>query len=195
MFRKSDSIENGNDAQHVPKSSSFGSSDSESEEAPSSFLVLNEAVVNRGSSQYICNLDLYLENRRITTVQGDGLIISTPTGSTAYAASAGASMLHPNVPSIMITPICPHSLSFRPIVVPSGAELMLCVSEKARGSACVSFDGQTSVEISIGDQVTIRTSVHPAPCVCQSNPFDDWFDSLSECLHWNARQSQKSLLN
>lgn len=56
---------------------------------------------------------------------GAGVIVSTPTGSTAYAAAAGASMIHPNVPAIMVTPICPHSLSFRPIVVPAGVELMV----------------------------------------------------------------------
>ena len=59
----------------------------------------------------------------ILSVQGDGLIVSTPTGSTAYAVAAGASMIHPSVPAIMVTPICPHSLSFRPIVVPAGVEL------------------------------------------------------------------------
>ena len=183
-----------NDADlNISKKLNLFSSDSDNEEDVSSFLVLNEVVVNRGASQYICNLDLYLEGRRITTVQGDGLIISTPTGSTAYSVAAGASMVHPNVPSIMITPICPHSLSFRPIVVPSGVELMLTVSDTARGSACVSFDGQMSVEIEKGDFVNIRTSVHPAPCVCRSNAFDDWFDSLSECLQWNSRQNQKHL--
>lgn len=59
-----------------------------------------------------------------------GVIVSTPTGSTAYAAAAGASMIHPNVPAIMVTPICPHSLSFRPIVVPAGVELMVSSCQK-----------------------------------------------------------------
>ena len=59
-------------------------------------------------------------------ILGDGLIVSTPTGSTAYAVAAGASMIHPSVPAIMVTPICPHSLSFRPIVVPAGVELKVC---------------------------------------------------------------------
>lgn len=68
-------------------------------------------------------VDLFLDGKYITSVQGDGLIISTPTGSTAYAVAAGASMIHPSVPAIMVTPICPHSLSFRPIVVPAGVEL------------------------------------------------------------------------
>lgn len=80
-------------------------------------------VVDRGPSSYLSNIDLYIDEKKVTTVQGDGLIVSTPTGSTAYAVAAGASMVHASVPAIMLTPICPHSLSFRPIVVPAGVEL------------------------------------------------------------------------
>jgi NAD kinase len=65
-------------------------------------------------------------NRLTLSFVGTGLIVSTPTGSTAYAVAAGASMIHPSVPAIMVTPICPHSLSFRPIVVPAGVELKVC---------------------------------------------------------------------
>lgn len=104
------------------------------------------------------------------------MIVSTPTGSTAYAAAAGASMIHPNVPAIMVTPICPHSLSFRPIVVPAGVELMvwdflslslplydyyifilynffpkITLSPDARNTAWVSFDGRKRQEIQHGD--------------------------------------------
>ena len=157
--------------------------------------MLNEVVINRGSSQSLSNFDLFLEGRHVTTVQGDGLIISTPTGSTAYAVAAGASMVHPNVPSIMVTPICPHSLSFRPIVVPSGVELKLAVSKNARGNVCASFDGRFTVSIEKGDFLTICTCVYPAPCVCKSNPFDDWFESIKQCLFWNSRQVQKSFEN
>lgn len=122
------------------------------------FQVLNEVVIDRGPSSYLSNVDVYLDGHLITTVQGDGkthaapgdpntppspksddytlslpgVIVSTPTGSTAYAAAAGASMVHPNVPAIMVTPICPHSLSFRPIVVPAGVEL------KVRAVSCIS---------------------------------------------------------
>lgn len=90
---------------------------------PQCFQVLNEVVVDRGPSPYLSNIDLFLDGKHITSVQGDGLIVSTPTGSTAYSGSAGGSMVHPSVPCIMVTPICPHSLSFRPIVVPAGVEL------------------------------------------------------------------------
>ncbi|KOB77541.1 Poly(P)/ATP NAD kinase [Operophtera brumata] len=92
---------------------------------PTTILVLNEVVVDRGPSPYLSNIDLFLDGKHITSVQGDGLIVSTPTGSTAYAVAAGASMIHPSVPAIMVTPICPHSLSFRPIVVPAGVELKI----------------------------------------------------------------------
>ena len=97
--------------------------------ALTNLLVLNEVVIDRGPSPYLSNIDLYLDGKLITSVQGDGLIVSTPTGSTAYAVAAGASMIHPSVPAIMVTPICPHSLSFRPIVVPAGVELK--VNKKA----------------------------------------------------------------
>ena len=158
-----------------------------------SYLVLNEVSVHRGISSHLCNVDLFLEDRWITSVQGDGLVISTPTGSTGYAVAAGASVVHPQVPSIMITPICPHSLSFRPVIVPAGANLKLKVSENARSSALLSFDGKGTIELEKGDELLVRTSTHPTPCVCKSNPFDDWFDSLSECLLWNSRLQQKKL--
>uniref|UniRef100_F6TJK7 NAD kinase n=1 Tax=Equus caballus TaxID=9796 RepID=F6TJK7_HORSE len=116
------------------------------------YQVLNEVVIDRGPSSYLSNVDVYLDGHLITTVQGDGVIVSTPTGSTAYAAAAGASMIHPNVPAIMITPICPHSLSFRPIVVPAGVELKIMLSPEARNTAWVSFDGRKRQEIRHGDR-------------------------------------------
>ncbi|XP_032635940.1 NAD kinase isoform X1 [Chelonoidis abingdonii] len=115
------------------------------------YQVLNEVVVDRGPSSYLSNVDVFLDGHLITTVQGDGVIVSTPTGSTAYAAAAGASMIHPNVPAIMITPICPHSLSFRPIVVPAGVELKIMLSPDARNTAWVSFDGRKRQEVCHGD--------------------------------------------
>uniref|UniRef100_UPI00398F3062 NAD kinase-like isoform X1 n=1 Tax=Pristiophorus japonicus TaxID=55135 RepID=UPI00398F3062 len=155
--------------------------------------VLNEVVVDRGPSSYLSNVDLFLDGRLITTVQGDGVIVSTPTGSTAYAAAAGASMIHPNVPAIMITPICPHSLSFRPIVVPAGVELQIMLSPDARNTAWVSFDGRRRQEICHGDSITITTSCYPVPSICFRDPVNDWFESLAECLHWNVRKKQSHL--
>ncbi|XP_037628990.1 NAD kinase isoform X2 [Sebastes umbrosus] len=155
--------------------------------------VLNEVVVDRGPSSYLSNVDLFLDGHLITTVQGDGVIVSTPTGSTAYAVAAGASMIHPNVPAIMITPICPHSLSFRPIVVPAGVELKIMLSRDARNTAWVSFDGRKRQEICHGDSITITTSCFPVPSICFRDPVNDWFESLAQCLHWNVRKKQNYL--
>ncbi|XP_043972899.1 NAD kinase isoform X1 [Gambusia affinis] len=157
------------------------------------YQVLNEVVVDRGPSSYLSNVDLFLDGHLITTVQGDGLIVSTPTGSTAYAVAAGASMIHPNVPAIMITPICPHSLSFRPIVVPAGVELQIKLSPDARNTAWVSFDGRKRQEICHGDSITITTSCFPVPSICFRDPVNDWFESLATCLHWNVRKKQNYL--
>ncbi|XP_076859199.1 NAD kinase isoform X1 [Brachyhypopomus gauderio] len=154
------------------------------------YQVLNEVVVDRGPSSYLSNVDLFLDGHLITTVQGDGVIVSTPTGSTAYAVAAGASMIHPNVPAIMITPICPHSLSFRPIVVPAGVELKVMLSREARNNAWVSFDGRKRQEIGQGDSITITTSCFPVPSICLRDPVNDWFESLAQCLHWNVRKKQ-----
>ncbi|KAM4871617.1 NAD kinase isoform 1-T4 [Thomomys bottae] len=154
------------------------------------FQVLNEVVIDRGPSSYLSNVDVFLDGHLITTVQGDGVIVSTPTGSTAYAAAAGASMVHPNVPAIMVTPICPHSLSFRPIVVPAGVELKIMLSPEARNTAWVSFDGRKRQEIRHGDSISITTSCYPLPSICVHDPVSDWFESLAQCLHWNVRKKQ-----
>ncbi|XP_012717446.2 NAD kinase isoform X1 [Fundulus heteroclitus] len=167
--------------------------DVESNRKAMQYQVLNEVVVDRGPSSYLSNVDLFLDGHLITTVQGDGLIVSTPTGSTAYAVAAGASMIHPNVPAIMITPICPHSLSFRPIVVPAGVELKIKLSPDARNTAWVSFDGRKRQEICHGDSITITTSCFPVPSICFRDPVNDWFESLATCLHWNVRKKQNYL--
>nr|XP_037282941.1 NAD kinase-like isoform X1 [Rhipicephalus microplus] len=159
----------------------------------SSCLVLNEVVVDRGPSPYLSNIDLYLDGKLITTVQGDGLIVSTPTGSTAYAVAAGASMIHPSVPAIMVTPICPHSLSFRSIVVPAGVELKIMVSPEARSSVWASFDGRLRQELQHGESLKVTTSIYPVPSICDQDQISDWFDSLAECLHWNMRKKQRQL--
>ncbi|XP_068240826.1 NAD kinase-like isoform X3 [Palaemon carinicauda] len=158
---------------------------------PTNLLVLNEVVIDRGPSPYLSNIDLYLDGKRITSVQGDGLIVSTPTGSTAYAVAAGASMIHPSVPAIMVTPICPHSLSFRPIVVPAGVELKIAVSRDSRNTAWVSFDGRKRQELLHGDSLRVTTSIYPVPSICAEDQIADWFASLDECLRWNDRKRQK----
>lgn len=154
-------------------------------------LVMNEVVVDRGPSPYLTNLEFYCNGRLMTSVQGDGIIIASPTGSTAYSLAAGSSMVHPSVPCMLVTPICPHSLSFRSIVVPSGVEITIRVGANSRSTAWVGFDGRNRQEIYQGDSVVVSTSPYPVPAINNTGHVTDWFDSLGECLQWNVRKQQK----
>ncbi|GMJ15185.1 NAD kinase 2, NAD KINASE 2 [Hibiscus trionum] len=157
------------------------------------FDVLNEVVVDRGSNPYLSKVECYEHDRLITKVQGDGVIIATPTGSTAYSTAAGGSMVHPNVPCMLFTPICPHSLSFRPVILPDSAKLELKIPDDARSNAWVSFDGKRRQQLSRGHSVRISMSQHPLPTVNKSDQTGDWFHSLIRCLNWNERLDQKAL--
>jgi NAD+ kinase len=158
------------------------------EKGPVTYHVLNELVVDRGASP-MTTLDVFVDGTRMTTVQADGLIIATPTGSTAYSMAAGGSVIHPGVPSILITPICPHTLSFRPLLLPDSVELVIRVNEASRGSAWASFDGRARMELSRGDEIAVSSSNFPVPTVCREDQTRDWFNGLARCLHWNDRPS------
>ncbi|XWS23685.1 hypothetical protein CRYUN_Cryun28dG0036100 [Craigia yunnanensis] len=157
------------------------------------FDILNEVVVDRGSNPYLSKIECYEHDRLITKVQGDGVIVATPTGSTAYSTAAGGSMVHPNVPCMLFTPICPHSLSFRPVILPDSARLELKIPDDARSNAWVSFDGKRRQQLSRGHSVRISMSQHPLPTVNKSDQTGDWFHSLIRCLNWNERLDQKAL--
>lgn len=130
------------------------------------FEVLNDLVVDRGPSPFVSLLELFGkllslltsahrpseadivgDEHHLTTVQADGLTVSTPTGSTAYSLSAGGSLVHPQIPALLITPICPHTLSFRPMLLPDSMELRICVPYNSRSTAWASFDGRGRVEL------------------------------------------------
>ncbi|KAI9717647.1 MAG: hypothetical protein M1812_004592 [Candelaria pacifica] len=149
------------------------------------FEVLNELVIDRGPSPYVSNLELYGDNELLTVVQADGCIFSTPTGSTAYSLSAGGSLVHPDIPAILLTPICPHTLSFRPMILSDTILLRVCVPSTSRATAYCSFDGKGRVELKQGDYVTLAASQYPFPTVLAQST--EWFDSLSRTLRWNLR--------
>ncbi|KAL1637700.1 NAD(+) kinase [Diplodia intermedia] len=151
--------------------------------------VLNELVIDRGPSPYVSNLELYGENELLTIVQADGCIFSTPTGSTAYSLSAGGSLVHPDIPAILLTPICPHTLSFRPMLLNDSMLLRVAVPRNSRATAYCAFDGKGRVELRQGDHVTIAASQYPFPTVL-SRP-TEWFDSLGRTLRWNTRGAQQ----
>ncbi|KAK4520957.1 uncharacterized protein ATC70_006841 [Mucor velutinosus] len=156
------------------------------------YQVINDLVIDRGPSPYMSLLELFGDNKHLTTVQADGLAISTPTGSTAYSLSANGSLTHPEIHATLITPICPHTLSFRPTLVPDSMELRICVPFNSRNTAWASFDGRGRIELKQGDHIKVTASKYSFPTVCKQDQATDWFNSLSKCLHWNKRERQKS---
>ena len=159
----------------------------------SRYAVLNEVVIDRGSSPYLASLECFCDDVHLTTVQADGIIFSTPTGSTAYSMAAGGSVVHPAVPSILVTPICPHVLSFRSMVFPDHVVLRCYVPSDARSTACVYFDGQHRTELERGDSVQINMSAHPVPTINRQDHSADWLSSLKRNFNFNTRVKQKPL--
>ncbi|KAJ6789611.1 hypothetical protein PWT90_07325 [Aphanocladium album] len=153
------------------------------------FEVLNELVIDRGPSPYVSNLELYGDDELLTVVQADGCIFSTPTGSTAYSLSAGGSLVHPDIPAILLTPICPHTLSFRPMVLSDTMALRVAVPRNSRATAYCAFDGKGRIELRQGDHVTITASQYPFPTVTRTDT--EWFDSVSRTLRWNTRAASQ----
>ena len=157
------------------------------------YTVLNEVLVDRGPSPFLSKIEAYDRGQLITTIQADGVMLATATGSTAYSVSAGGSMVHPNVPAILMTPICPHTLSFRPVVLPDSVEVELRVADDARCSAWVSFDGKERCELCPGDSIYIKMSQYPVPTVNYADQTGDFISSLRRCLRWNEREEQRPL--
>lgn len=154
-------------------------------------LCLNEVLVHRGSSGSLAKLEVKVDGERVTLVQGDGIILSTPTGSTAYSLAAGGSMVHPAVPGILLTPVSPHSLSFRPALLPNSSTVTVSVPPTARAGAALSVDGKDVCALTSGDTVEVAMSPHPVPTICRTTETVDWFASVHEALHWNRRAEQK----
>lgn len=119
---------------------------------------MNEVIIHRGKEAHLAIIEVYVNNQFLTEAVADGMIISTPTGSTAYSLSSGGSIIHPLVSSLLLTPICPRSLSFRPLVVPANTPIKLRLSEKNRGRELeVSIDGQRrSIGVVVGMEVRVQ---------------------------------------
>jgi len=160
------------------------------------FTALNECVVDRGKYSCITSLEVYCNGRYFTTVSADGIIIATPTGSTAYSLSAGGSVVHPQVPCILFTPICPHYLSFRPLLLPDWTVLTIVNPLQGSSSVWAAIDGQHRLEIRQGMSVLLSMSPYSIPFVLsetQNNETKGWFRSLENILSWNKRIRQRAV--
>jgi NAD+ kinase len=143
--------------------------------------VLNEAVVHKGTLARMIELELYIDGGFVCRYRADGLIVATPTGSTAYSMSAGGPIVHPEVESILITPICPHTLSDRPIVVPDVSKVELRMAENS-DSVFLTLDGQTGVPLQADDRVRITRAVERLKLIHPLNK--TYFEILRSKLKW-----------
>ncbi|CAG8075337.1 unnamed protein product [Penicillium salamii] len=155
--------------------------------------ILNDVVLDRGPNPTMSQIELFGDDEHFTTLLADGICIATPTGSTAYNLAAGGSLSHPENPVILVTAICAHTLSFRPIILPDTIVLRMGVPYDARTSSWASFDGRERVELHPGDYVTVSASRYPfANVLPPGGQGEGWVHSISKTLNWNSRQKQKS---
>ncbi|KAK6460414.1 ATP-NAD kinase-like domain-containing protein [Scheffersomyces coipomensis] len=167
------------------------------EEDPSMIHAMNDISLHRGSQPNLTALDIIIDNELLTTTTCDGVILSTPTGSTAYSLSAGGSISHPSVPCILLTPICPRSLSFRPLILPSTSHIILRINESNRnGSINLSIDGITQADMKPGDQIHVNSDKNGNGKIsnddtnsgiwCFARSEHDWTKDINELLGFNS---------
>jgi NAD+ kinase len=153
------------------------------EEVLGSYLVFNDAVVNKTAVARLNNYDLFIDKIFVSSYRADGMIVATPTGSTAYSLSAGGPVLMPTVNAFVITPVAPHSLTHRPLVVPDSTvvELVLRSEEEV---AYLSLDGQPGLDLCDGDRVRCRRSEHRVSLFRTDH---DFFHVLRTKLKWGEK--------
>jgi NAD+ kinase len=147
-------------------------------------LVLNDAILNKGTAlARMIELQVRVEELLVATYRSDGLIFATPTGSTAYNLSAGGPLLHPTLPAIVLNPICPHTLTQRPLVLPDSmhVEVRLLSTE----AVTLTLDGQVGATLLPGDRVRLTRSAHPVRFV--TSPAHNPFEILRTKLGWGAQ--------
>lgn len=145
--------------------------------------VVNDAVISQRSLARLLDLDARLDGAEIAVYKADGLIVSTPTGSTAYTLAAGGPILTPNLEAIVLTPICPHTLTNRPLVVRADAQLT--VGNLAGSPVTLTVDGQWGRELAPGDSIAVRKADRPLRIF---RPPSSFFSILRQKLSWGERQ-------
>ena len=148
-------------------------------------VALNDIVLHKGQSARMLGFDLCIDDQFVYSSRSDGLIVSTPTGSTAYALSAGGPIMHPKLDALVLVPMFPHTLNARPIVVPADCVISVTITEKHQALPQVSCDGQTHISLLLGDRIVIRQSnerltlLHP--------PGYSYYEVCRSKLQWGGR--------
>jgi NAD+ kinase len=148
-------------------------------------LSLNDVVITKTARARMIDLSVYVGDEFVTRVKADGLIIATPTGSTAYNMSAGGPIVQPSVDALILTPIAPHTLSNRPIVIPATSVVRVQPNMEDRDELFVTFDGQVGFDLQAGDTITVRRAERPLRLIKPSTR--SYFEILRTKLKWGER--------
>jgi NAD+ kinase len=148
------------------------------------FIVLNDAVINKGALARIIDLETTIDDEYLSTFRSDGLIISTPTGSTAYNLSAGGPIVYPSLHTIIITPICPHTLTIRPIIIPDDVKIRALL-KSSNEEVTLTLDGQQGFTLEFEDVVEVRKA--EGRILLIKSPYRHYFELLREKLKWGER--------
>jgi NAD+ kinase len=148
------------------------------------YVAMNDAVVNKGALARIIDLDTYVNHTYVTTFRADGLIVSTPTGSTAYALSAGGPILYPTLNSVVLAPICPHTLTNRPIVLPDDVLIEIVLRSESE-DVFLTLDGQVGFSLRQNDIVEVKKSPFKTKLLIPCRK--DYFQVLRTKLKWGER--------
>jgi NAD+ kinase len=147
-------------------------------------MALNDAVLNKEALARIMDLELRVDGEYVTTYKADGLIVATPTGSTAYSLSAGGPIVYPIVDAFVVTPICPHTLTNRPIIIPDSVTIEIGF-ESGGNNAFLTLDGQIGIELSQGDRVVLRRAPNRLRLVRPARK--TYYEILRNKLKWGER--------
>ena len=150
--------------------------------------VLNDVVITKGAIARIIEIAVEIDGQFVAIVRADGLIVATPTGSTAYSLAAGGPILHPELDAMILTPICPHTLTYRPVVIPDRSAVELTLRGNP-GEVYATFDGQVSEPLEPGDVIRVRKSRSTVKLV--RVPDKNYFRILRHKLRWAERPRER----
>lgn len=145
----------------------------------------NDVVIHKWDVARMIEIQTFINDQYVNTMRADGLIVATPTGSTAYALSGGGPILHPTLNAVVLVPICPHTMSNRPVVVDGTSQIKIVVKDSSRSHAQVTCDGQINLGLVSGDRIMIQKKENPIKLI---HPADhDYYDILRVKLRWSER--------
>lgn len=147
-------------------------------------IALNDVVVHVRNDIRMIEFTTHVDNTFVNTQRADGIVVATPTGSTAYSLSGGGPIIHPGLDAVVLVPICPHTLSNRPIVISNDSQIIISLCESRNINARASFDGQANIELQAGDNIVIRNKSHKLKLM---HPISyDYFHILRDKLGWSS---------